>query len=411
MSAKEKFVRLWGASADTRDYVIETAWAALPGLLFTAAFALLIPLLCNPRAQDARSPTAGPASTITATTTSVVVSTAKPSSWARPRPSPAGGMDLVPLDDDASDEWLFSARKPAISFTPRAQTDILVRVPDDVKQNWLAKDCLAVTAVRDSRQIETSSHPVDEGILLRFPRKEAHGVINLSLEATCRPRLQRLVKVHFGKGVMEEALEMTKNLAHDLTGLVPAAAQEAERRLEDARRSLGAVSDSVGNSVVFVSDNLLNKLGSAVAGARQSLEGARPEALGRVRDRVRDRVKGAADDISGKLDTVSGQAAEQVRRVQSRLQLALLDAQISANMWWLGATGRREAHDDYQRKAKEFVAKKHSAAKEAVRARRPQPEPVETAPRLWPRMRRPGRCQEKTRRAHKANTHECKAAT
>src|SRR5262249_48218241 len=158
--------------------------------------------------------------------------------------------------------------------------------------------------------------PVEEGILVKFPKKEAHGVVKLSLQATCRPKMQKVIKVHFGKGIMEEAYEMTKNLAHDLSGLVPAAAQEAERCLEGAKRSLGVVSDAIGNNVVFVSDNVLGRLGQAYDSAQQS--------LGAVKTDLATRFRGAADDVARNLDTASQQAREQLHKVhgvQNQLQL------------------------------------------------------------------------------------------
>lgn len=392
-----KLAHLWQAS---KYYVAETTSVALIPLLFMTTLVALISGM-KPHVADNASPHPSTViSTVTTTTTSVVVSTPRPSSRARLRPSAAGGMGLIPLDQGTSDEWLFGVRKPSISFTPHAQTDILVHVPSHVKQAWLARGCLAVKAVREGRHIETSSSSVDEGILLRFPNKEAYGVVNLSLEATCRPKVQRMVKVHFGKGVMEEALEMTRNIAGDLSGLVPAVAQEAERCLEGAKRSLGAVSDCVTSSVVFVSDGLRGRVGNVLSGARRSFKGARAKA--------QSRVAGATEGLSRNLGAASQQAREQVNRVrdaQNQLQLVLLDARISAKLWWLGATGRRDERDDYQRKAHDFVVKKHAAAKEAGRARRRQGGKVETRSRLWPRMLRQGRCQQSPGRG----THECRA--
>ncbi|PNY28172.1 Uncharacterized protein TCAP_01904 [Tolypocladium capitatum] len=397
----QRLAGFWELGTHAKDYCIETTLAALPGLLFAAAFAMLIPVLYSPPAESPRREASVAASTITATTTAVVVSTSVASSSVRPSPSSVGGMGLIPLGDGTSDEWLFGTKKPVVSFTPRAQSDILVHVPNDVKETWLSKSCLVVAATRGDHVIEIAMSLVEEGILLRFPKKEAHGVVNLSLKATCRPKIQKVVKVHFGKGVMEEAYEMTKNLAHDLSGLVPAAAQEAERCFEGARRSLGAVSDTVGNSVVFVSDNLLNRLHNALAGAQQSFGSAKSDTLDRIRDATQDVAKG--------LGAVSQQTKEQLCRMQdfqNQLQLGLLDAQISAKIWWLKATGRREEHDDYQRKAREFVAGKQEAAREAGRARRPRVK-LETTSRPWSRMLRQGRCQRGASRGGRSRI-ECK---
>ena len=398
----QRLADLWELGTHVKNYFIETTSAALPGLLFAVAFALLIPVLYTPPAENPRPEALVATSTITATTTTVVVSTSATST--RPRPSSVGGMGLISVGDGTSDEWLFGARKPVVSFTPQAQTDILVHVSNDVKETWLSKSCLVVAATRGDYEIETAVIPVKEGFLVQFPKKEAHGIINLSLQTTCRPKIQKVVKVHFGKGIMEEAYEMTKNLAHDLSELVPAAAQEAERCLEGAKRSLGAVSDTVGNSVVFVSDNLLNKLNTAFVGAQQSFGSAKSNTIGHIR--------GAPEGIAKSLGAASQQTKEQLCRVQdfqNKLQLGLLDAQVSAKIWWLKATGRQEEHDDYQRKARKFVASKQEAAREASSARRPQLK-LETTSRPWSRLLRQGRCQKGAVRGRRS-THECKVET
>lgn len=377
-----RLAHLWPAGARVNDSVVKTALETLSGALFTAAAALLVLALYKSTIGAPRPPPSAVHPTITATTTLTAVSTRPPF---RVRTPTTGGMDLIPLSDGSSDDWLFAARKPSISFTPKGHTDILVHIPRDIKKIWLARDCLAVRAVRDDRQIETFSSSVDEGILLKFLKKEAHGVVNLSLEATCRPRLLRMVKVYFGKGAMEEALEMTRNLVLDLSGLVPAFSQQAERYLARARRSFDAVSDSVSGAFVSASFDFVDRTGHALSRARDSLAVVKADA--------QSRVAGAHGDIAKKLGAISQQANGQLKRMQevrSQLQSTLLDAQISAKLWWLKSTARKEDHDDYQRKAIKFVAKKRAAAKDAVRAR-------------------PHRgCQRRRRRGGRS-THKCRA--
>lgn len=387
-----------------KDSVLETAATALPGLLFAALFALLLPALQTPPVLPPGPETTVMTSTMTATTTSFV--TTKPSADARrPHATAVCGMGLMPLDDYSSEEWLFGAKKPIVSFIPHAQSNVLVQLPEDVKNTWLAKDCLVATASRLGEEIEMKIFPVDDGILLKFPKKEAHGVVRLSLKATCRPKMQRMVNVHFGRGIMEGAYEMTKNLAHELSVLVPVAAHEAERRVEGAKRLLNALSDALGDKAVFVSDKLLARLKRTLGAARES--------LGTASD-VAARIKGAAGDATKGLDRASRHAREQlyrVRDVQSRLRLGLLHAQLSARAWWLRATGRREEYNGYKRKAREYMAAAmHAAAFEAsCRARRLR-DKAEPAPRPWSRILRQGGCHGKRGRGGGRGAHECKAA-
>ncbi|GJN71703.1 hypothetical protein PCL_04094 [Purpureocillium lilacinum] len=396
----KEFAGLLEMAVHAKDYVLETVATALPGLLFAAAFALLIPILYTPPVEQPQPEVVIMTSTITATTTSYV--TTKAPLNAQPTALAKNGMGLMPLGEGLPEDSLFGPKRPLVSLTPQPHSNILLHVAKEVKQTWLSKGCLVATASREENDlINVVLLPVDEGILVKFPKKEAHGVVKLSLKATCRPKMQKVVKVHFGKGILEEALEMTKNLAHDLSGLVPVAAQEAERCIEGAKRSLEAVSDAIGNNVIFVSDNVFSRLGQAFDTAKQS--------FGSVKTDVVTRVKGAAEEVARNLDTASQQAKEQLHKVQgvqNQLQLGLLDAQISAKTWWLKATGRKEAHEEYKRKAKDFVAMKHAAAKQPRRARRAEAK-AEAARRSWSRPMRQGDCQRGARRG-RSSTHQCK---
>ncbi|ODA77077.1 hypothetical protein RJ55_07595 [Drechmeria coniospora] len=357
-----------GIWAHFKDRLPNTTSATLPGLLLATALAILIPILYSPPADGPRPEMATVTTTITATTTSVVIATSTPSSLSRPSTSSTtGGMGLIPVGDNKSDEGLFGAKRPILTFTPHAQTDILIRVPSSIKQTWLAKNCLVVDATRGDQQVQAVLSPVGDGILVKFAKKEAYGVIKLSVRATCRPRVQKMIKVHFGRGVVEEALQMTKNLAQDLSGLVPAAAEEAGRCLKRARRSLGAVSDTITNNVVFSSETMLGRLWGSVAASQGSFLNANAAVLGRIR--------GVAEDLAESLGTTSRQAREHLHRVQdiqAGLRLRLLGAQVSAKMWWLRATGGEKEHEDYEHKAREFVASQHAAARAASWARRPR---------------------------------------
>ncbi|UNI17225.1 hypothetical protein JDV02_003591 [Purpureocillium takamizusanense] len=396
------FADLLEMAVHGKNYLLETVATALPGLLFAAAFAVLIPILYTPPVEQPNPEVVIMTSTITATTTSYV--TTKAPSNPQPTSLAKNGMGLIPLGDGVPEDGLFGPKKPLVSLTPQPHSNILLHVAQDVKQTWLSKGCLVATASRDENDfINVVLIPVDEGILVKFPKKEAHGVVKLALKATCRPKMHKVVKVHFGKGVLEEAFEMTKNLAHDLSGLMPVAAHEAERCIEGAKRSLGVVSDAIGNNVIYVSDNVLGRLGHAFNTAQQS--------LGSVKTDVVTRVKGAAEEVARNLDVASQQAMEQLHKVQgvqNQLQLGLLDAQISAKMWWLKATGRKEEHAEYRRKAKDFVAMKNAAAKQPRRGRRAEAK-AEATRRPWSRAMRQSDCQRGARRG-RSSTHQCKMA-
>lgn len=379
-NTKRQKANFWEAASRTREYITEAALAAIPGFMLAVALALLVPILYSPATNISVPPMTSTTEAIIQTTTASFTSVAHTETASvHPNPPSTGGMGLIPIGDAESDEWLFGPKKPAMSFTSQAPNNILIHVAQEVKDTWLAKDCLSVAATRSEHHVDATTSLVDEGILLKFPRKEAHGIVNLLVKATCRPRIHKVVKVHFGKGIMEEAYERTKHLAHDLSILVPAAAQEAERCIEEAKRSLGSVSDAVGQNIHSASESVVKTLDTTFPGARQYLE------------------------------ECTGQFSK-VQDLQNHLRLRLLDAQISANMWWLKTTGRQAERDEYRRKAKEFMAQKHAAAEEASRARKSQDEPTGPTIRSWSKILRQGRCQ-KTAGQKGRGMHLCKAAT
>lgn len=189
-------------------------------------------------------------------------------------------------------------------------------------------------------------------------------------------KIHKVVKVHFGKGLMEEALERTKHLAHDLSGLVPAAAQEAERCIENAKQSINSACQNVCQTVT---ETVSKTFGVTFADAKQNLDNLVSTAKAQFEE--------VAQDFTTRFDDFAQQALENlpsVEDVQNQLQLQLVDAQLSARLWWLQVFGSAEEHDEYLRKATVFSAKKHAAAEEMRNAKKDVPKkPIQAASRLW----------------------------
>ncbi|KOS21237.1 hypothetical protein ESCO_004427 [Escovopsis weberi] len=356
-SWNKKVNRFWEVEGQVKDYCMEFTSAALPGMMFVLTFALVLQLVHSSNKAPLATPAATPVVatmtttatfTTTATTTATATHSVESATSPQPTSAPSGGFGLIPVGGVVSDDWLFGANKPVISFAAQSHHGVLVRIPAKIKKTWQTRGCLTLTARRGDELVDTVMSSVDEGIVVKFAKREVHGVVTLFLEATCRPKVHKTVKVHFSKGLVEGALDLTKNLAQDLSKLVPATAQEAERRLGDAKRSLDSVCQNVCGNLQSASETVAKTFGTTLADTRQNLEGMASEAMTQVR---------AARE----------QVAEQLSRVQDlqdKLQLYLLDAQISAKLWWLQTTGSREKRDDYQRKAESFVAQKQATARE-----------------------------------------------
>lgn len=381
-SWKQKMSEYWPFDSEAREYFAEATWGGFPGFAFIFVVLVALPIFIRSPSESALSNVQTPppvTATITTTTYLTTSSLATPSSTSQPSPSSTNSVALVPIGEPQSDDWIFGAKKPAISFTAEAHNDILIHIPKSIKKTWMAKDCLTVSAKRGDDIVDTTMSMEDQGLRLRFAKKEVHGVVSLVLEAKCRPKVHKVVKVHFGKGLMEEALERTRHLAHDLSGLMPAAAQEAERCIENAKQSINSACQNVCQTVT---DTVSKTFGATFADAKQNLDSLVSTAKAQFEE--------ATEEFTTRFDDLTQQALENlpsVGDVQNQLQLQLLDAQISAKLWWLQAFGNAEEHDEYMRKAKTYSAKKHAAAQQMRRAKKEVPEkPMEVASRFWSKL-------------------------
>ncbi|EEU39091.1 uncharacterized protein NECHADRAFT_43320 [Fusarium vanettenii 77-13-4] len=244
--------------------------------------------------------------------------------------------------------WRFPGPKPDVTVT-RHRGNFLIHVAQDVKDSWLSRKCLLFTAQRGEENVRFSVSSVDEGLLLKFPNEEAHGTVKVDIRTTCWPRIGKTLRITFEKGIISEALELSKAFAQNLPELVPAAAQEAERRLEGAKRSLETATDNF----IMTSDSLLKTFTARFHETHRS--------LGWIKKDIRDRVRLAKEDVSKRLEDVADQVKQHLPNtdvVQQQARLGLLDAQISAKLWWLKLTAGNDEHTRYQLKAKEFMARK-----------------------------------------------------
>ncbi|KAF4336822.1 hypothetical protein FBEOM_9281 [Fusarium beomiforme] len=260
----------------------------------------------------------------------------------------AGPTALIPLENIRPDEWLWGGKQPEVTVT-KHRGGFLIHMPRSAKKLWLDRDCLKFDAKRGDQSVGFGTSSVDEGILLKIPKEEAHGTVKIDIFTTCRPKVHKILRITFEKGIISEALDSTWAFAQQFPELVPAAAQEAERRLEEAKRSLGTASDNFMNT----SDSVFKNLGSRFQKAHRSLSWIKAD--------IRDRVEMAKKGVSKQLEAIAVDVKQYVpdaEVMQQQAKLELLNAQIRAKLWWLKYTAGEKEYTRYQGAAKQFMTKK-----------------------------------------------------
>ncbi|CAM1510026.1 Fc.00g003610.m01.CDS01 [Cosmosporella sp. VM-42] len=389
-----------GLLAQSKKWLAET-WEvarvrAIPRLLtinavvLTLSFIVAAVWLQNPQPGSVVTQVPAVAPVVVTSTPSVLAISSSKAPTPQALATTVSTAGLVPLEN-VSDEWLFATKKPEL-FMSKHQGDYLIHINPPIKYQ-----CLEIVAQRGSEPVQVNVSPVEKGILIRFPYKESHGTVRVLVASSCRPKIKQILEIPFGdRGIVEEALDLARHLAQDISECVPVAAQEAERRIEEAKRSL----ESASGNAMLASDNLFKALSTRFQHAHRS--------LGHIKADARDRMQNARDQLSKQISGVTDQVMQQLpdpRDLQEQAQLGLLDAQLSAKIWWLKMTGAKDMHDSYKRKAKDLMGLKKAEASYA-RQFRHNADKSWMKPDMWSRIFREGRCRRKSGRGLK-EAHQC----
>ncbi|KAF4119765.1 hypothetical protein GMORB2_4431 [Geosmithia morbida] len=286
------------------------------------------------------------------------------------------GSFMLPGDDGSSSEWPWEAKKPVISFHPVSRRDFQVRVPQHVMDAWSSNNCRATfTATRDDdHDVKKTVCAADDGFLVRFPHREAYGIVDLVVESACKPRLRKAVKIRFAKGTFDTVIDLYNKISEHTehqaeavweTWAAPvwrSAMTSMQSAYDERPTTSGIVKDVSGvyedvkarlSGIVSddgISSHARAHLDSLYTAARRRCQGVQTSIISSV-------------EGSTHLDTLRREATRLVRVAQTTAQLDLLNAQLSAKIAWLSVLGRTEERDEYRRKAALFMQEKLAEAK------------------------------------------------
>ncbi|KAH6849920.1 hypothetical protein B0I37DRAFT_370234 [Chaetomium sp. MPI-CAGE-AT-0009] len=236
----------------------------------------------------------------------------------------------VPADIEAKDKKSSNSNKAACSVRVHSLTEILVGVPSRNKAVWLAVGSIDITVRRNANLIKTKISSVDEGVLVELDRKDAYGLVNVTVVTTRRPRINETFEIDFGKSAIAEFAETIEAGLHLLQGAVKKVAPTGDaRQIFDNARSL--------------SREFRGEVSSALKHASGAVQNCA------------DSVKRGVDDVRKRLS----HRIESHDLIRKEVDLSLLQAQIASRLWWLRMQGRAEEYAQYKRNASRLLDAKH----------------------------------------------------
>lgn len=233
------------------------------------------------------------------------------------------------LSDKASSSVTDAETKmPVCSAERYSNTEILVKVPPGSKTSWLARGAIDIDVHRGEDAVKTKISSTDEGILVEIHKKDAYGLLNLSVVTTKKPKINETFEINFGKPSVVEAFGASVRILHDIANEVANAADEAGHYLS----SLAEAADITGAA-------------KAAQGYSQKLG----ESLNL--DNAARLLKDAQKQLFGQLVSPDN--------LREDIDFSILKAQVASKLWWLKVQGKTEERAEYERNAAQYLRSRH----------------------------------------------------
>lgn len=239
--------------------------------------------------------------------------------------------------------------------------EILLKLPSGTKTSWLAKGAIEVDVFRGNSPVKSKLSSIDEGILIEINEKDAHGVVNVSVVTSRKPKINETFAIDFGTSFFTGALEAAKGTFEEVAQMFVDKANDAAKLVED----------NYGSSFAFTEENVKNELASWWEAIKDANQAAQVLSAEKVRERynqVKDSLR--PEDMRSYLDSArqsltekQARVLEDAAKIRDEAELAVLKAQITSKLWWLKAQGKSEEHDEYEHQARLFIKKRNEALK------------------------------------------------
>ncbi|KAI9641675.1 hypothetical protein NHQ30_009531 [Ciborinia camelliae] len=243
--------------------------------------------------------------------------------------------------------------------------EVLIRIPSAMKLSWLTKLAMSVNITRDNVTVDTErAYSSDDGIVLLLPKKEAHGVLNISVVTTKKPRINETFQVDFGTNslqTMQDLLERFYTFFKEDTIIADGQTladvrAAAEKVLKDVRQSSQSKLANIDEAKRLALERASFITAQLTDSARSmSLEAAKRSA--HISHELGSQFAGVEKILVAQLQSL--------QNIGNPLDEGLLKAQIRSKALWLKMQGKNAEAEDYERRAAVAMSKKAQATRES----------------------------------------------
>jgi hypothetical protein len=242
--------------------------------------------------------------------------------------------------------------------------EILIRIPSATKLSWLTKEAMSVNITRGNVTVDAErAYSSDEGIVLLLPKKQAYGVLNVSIITTKKPRVNETFQVDFGitlSQTWQTMMDKMRSLLEEDTPLGDMLAYENIRSVVNK-----AITDAQTHS-----QSAMVQMAEARKIALEQMEEARKIAMEQTattRARLASFAKGMSLEAVKQSAIISKEITIQYAEIEAKLSKkmkalqrwrgpvedGLLKAQVQSKLLWLKLQGDDKEYRRYKQRATE----------------------------------------------------------
>lgn len=244
-----------------------------------------------------------------------------------------------------------------------SEYEILIKIPSGTKETWLAKGAIDINVFRGNDAIPSRLSSTAEGILVQIPSEETHGVVQVSVITTRKPKLNETFAVDFGIPLWSELVAEFLHKFKDANGFV---SDMAHKVGDTADEAVKLFENNYAPVLASAEGQIKDKAAawwSSIKDASRVAQSYSSQRAGETYDWVKDSIR--PEDAAKILKNVQETVTEQLRHVEDLRDeggLAIVKAQVASKLWWLKLQGKAEEHKEYERLARNFMLRKHEEA-------------------------------------------------